>query len=309
MKIYFVETSNETSASTRLRVLIPAKALANRGHTVKIINKYENCDYMIFSKHFNKRRDYPIFLEAKHRGITTVYDVCDNHFNDPTESAYYRDMTKAAAIVTCNTSAMQEVIKKSIGKESFIVNDPYDITLPFQEARYIAKQDPIEILWYGHSTNLKTLNNMINQFALIEQKIIVTALSNRPAASPIVYLNVTVNHETWSIPRMIQGLKECNIIAVPTILGDPTKITKSHNRVTDGIRAGRLVLAHPLPSYEIYRNKYAWVGENLSDGLIWAEENPHEIIHRISEGQRYIEDNLSPDKIAQEWEAALNGNT
>jgi hypothetical protein len=241
--------------------------------------------------------------------MNTVYDVCDNHFNTPVHSPYYSGMARAASIVTCNTPTMQEVIRNAVGKEAKIVDDSYDTDMPFQEPRFEANQEPIRVLWYGHFTNLNTLTGLIRQMSQINEEVQIGAISNGPQSPSQRYQNVEIAYLPWSMPIMRQQLEWCNFISIPTLLNDPTKRTKSHNRVTDGIRAGRFVLAHPLPSYEIYKDKYAWIGEDLSEGLIWADDNPEKVLSRIHEGQKYIQENLSPDKIAQQWEDALDGST
>ncbi len=294
-------------ASMRFRIFIPAKALEERGHEVEIVFDSEKCDYMIFSKHFNKQRDQLLMAAANKNGIKTVYDVCDNHYNTPMHSEYYRDMSRAADIVTCNTLLMQKAIKAIMGIDAVVVEDSYDTDLPIQEARFVADENPLRIFWYGHFTNLNTLPGLVHQLEYLEEQVELKVVSNGPKIDVQRFENVEIEYHPWSGAHMNHFLEWCNFIAIPTLLNDPTKQTKSHNRATDGIRAGRFVIAHPLPSYEIYRDKYAWIGEDLSDGIIWADNNPKEALVRIQEGQKYIQENLSPDKIAGQWEKALRG--
>jgi len=306
MKIAFVKTADPSMASMRFRILIPVEALKKRGHEVEII-KYSGSypDFMIFSKHFNKNQDLVMMEGAKRDKVKTVYDVCDNHYNTVGHSEYYHKMTQDADIITCNTPVMQEVIKKETGRNAIVVNDSYDTNLPEGKPRFIPNEEPIKILWYGHFTNLNTVGGLVHQLNQLEEGVSLTIISNRPGLTGGKMENVKITHQIWSPETMKIYLEWCNFIAIPTILNNPTKLTKSHNRVTDGIRAGRMVIAHPLPSYEIYRDKYAWIGEDLSDGIIWADENPTEALSKIKAGQKYIEENLSPDKIAKQWEDAL----
>jgi len=295
-------------ASMRYRIMAPGIALGKRGHEVKIVDKLSGYgepipDWLIFSKHFNKARDLDMAYRSKDRGQKIVFDICDNHFQNQSHGRYYGTMTELADVVTCNTPVMKEVIKDQTKVDAIVVDDPYD--LEEREAKFIPNQDPIRILWYGHFTNLDTLHPLIIQLNQLTEQIELVVISNHAAMSNNTAGNCRISYESWSTGTMRRWLDWCNFITIPTILGDPKKMTKSHNRVTDGIRSGRFVLAHPLPSYERYRDKYAWVGEDLADGIVWADENPDLALSYIKEGQEYIRENLSPDKIAQQWEKAL----
>ena len=307
-KIGFVSNANGTLASFRYRIDIPSRALKERGHTVSMIQEWPpthtGCEFLIYSKHWATAQDQQGAHIAQKKGVKVVFDVCDNHFQNPNPqiSDHYKIMCRLADIVTCNTEAMQKIIRESTGQEAKIVDDPYD--LEEGEAEFRWDEQPIKVLWYGHAVNLNTIPLMAKQLAQIDCPIEVIALSNAPQP-PGKLENVQVLHHAWTPDHMKIFLEWCNFVSIPSDINDPRKITKSHNRVTEGIRSGRFVCAHPLPSYERYRERYAWVGEDISDGIVWADNHPDEALEKIQKGQEYIRRFLSPLAIAEQWEKAL----
>ena len=306
-KIGFVPTGDERLASFRYRISIPSRALEERGHTIKLVvgpDPHADCEFLIYSKHFNPLPDQQGANIARRKGIKVVFDICDNHFQNPNPqiSGHYKIMCEVASIITCNSETMQKIIYQNTGETAKIVDDPYD--LEEREAQFRYDEQPIKVLWYGHAVNLNTIPLMAQQLSQIDCPIEVVALSNAPQP-PGKLDNVTVLHHAWSPEHMKVFLEWCNFVSIPSDTNDPRKITKSHNRVTEGIRSGRFVCAHPLPSYERYRERYAWVGEDISDGVIWADNHPDEALEKIRKGQEYIRRFLSPLAIAEQWEKAL----
>ena len=306
-RIGFVPTGDERLASFRYRISIPSKALKERGHSVKLAIEppsHTDCEFLIYSKHFNPIHDQQTAEIARRKDIKVVFDVCDNHFQslNPQISGHYKTMCDIAGIVTCNTETMQKIILENTGREAKIVDDPYD--LDEGKAKFRCDEQPIKVLWYGHAVNLNTIPLMVQQLAQIDCPIEVIALSNAPQP-PGRLENVSVLHHAWNPEHMNLFLEWCNFVSIPSDTNDPRKITKSHNRVTEGIRSGRFVCAHPLPSYERYRERYAWVGEDIADGIVWADNHPDEALEKIRKGQEYIRRFLSPLAIAEQWEKAL----
>lgn len=78
---------------------------------------------------------------------------------------------------------------------------------------------------------------------------------------------------------------------------------KSANRLLETLRAGRIAVAHPLPSY-LELKDFAWTGDRLEDGIRSVLENPAAALQRAREGQRYVAEKFSPRSIAERWLAA-----
>jgi hypothetical protein len=303
MKISFIKTSNEWSASMRYRILIPMKGLADLGHEVELIEHLPTeTDAMIFGKHFNMSRDRELAFAAKTAGLKVIFDICDNHYHTRYEG-YYREMTNLADTVTCNTPVMQSVILKETGVKSKVIDDPYE----FEKKEPVFNFDGrcLKILWYGHSTNLNTLPALLTALDNLDIPSTLTVLSNKRVKITEPMEKVSFQCEPWSMNNMREYLEWADIVAVPTILSDQTKQTKSHNRVTEAIMSGKMVVAHPLPSYNRY-SSYVWVGNDLTKGINWCMNDPQSNLALLKQGQKFIEATLAPDKIAARWETVIN---
>ena len=304
MKISFVKTVDASLASMRYRILLPMNGLRDLGHEVEIVDTLpDKTDALIFSKHFNQPRDYKMAIAAKEAGIKVIFDVCDNHYNNQNAS-YYQDMTRLADIVTCNTPIMRETILSQAAAMAVIVDDPYEMAR--KEPIFRFDGDRIKVLWYGHSSNLNTLPALLRGLSQISRKSHLLVVSNARFGVKKEIEKIKIENAPWSMEVMDKHLKWADIVAIPTILSDETKRTKSHNRVTEAIMSGKMVVAHPLPSYERYK-PYVWIGEDLADGFDWVMRDPERNMELIKKGQDFIESTLSSEKIGQAWEDAIGG--
>ena len=82
------------------------------------------------------------------------------------------------------------------------------------------------------------------------------------------------------------------------------KLVKSPNRAVEGIRAGRLVLAYPLPAYQELAPGL-WLGDDMAAGIRAALADPHAALETITAGQSIVARRFAPQRIAQRWEAVL----
>jgi hypothetical protein len=104
------------------------------------------------------------------------------------------------------------------------------------------------------------------------------------------------------------GIIDSNdMILIPSAYRDPVKQAKSPNRLVAGLHGGRFVVAHPLPAYAPYA-AFAWIGEDLCQGIEWAIRHPREVIERISRGQAYIDEKHSSEAVARFWLDVLDSH-
>ena len=108
----------------------------------------------------------------------------------------------------------------------------------------------------------------------------------------------------WSPAATQQALRDCDLAVIP---GDVTlrkTAVKSANRMAEILRAGRLAVAYPIPSYLEFA-AHAWIGEDIIAGIEWAMTHRDEARARIRKGQAYVEDKFSPQALGRQWQNAL----
>ena len=69
------------------------------------------------------------------------------------------------------------------------------------------------------------------------------------------------------------------------------------------------MVAHPLPAYAPYA-AFAWIGEDLCQGVEWSIRHPREVVERIARGQAYLDERHSlPHAVARFWLDVLDPKT
>jgi len=114
---------------------------------------------------------------------------------------------------------------------------------------------------------------------------------------------LTANFTQWSPAATWQAMSDCDLVVVPS-LPAAKKLVKSPNRVAEPLRAGRFVVAYPLPSY-VELADYVWLGEDVAEGVVWAVANSAEVRRRLVAGQVYVNRRFSPLSIGRVWESVL----
>ncbi len=123
-------------ASARYRAIIPGRELVARGHEIRIaavtgkheppgIHSLLRAEVVVFSKSFDSINE-ELAKAAKRYGAKVVFDICDNHFENPRYEGHYRNMTELADVVVVNTPQMAEIVHQFTGRESTVVGDPYE---------------------------------------------------------------------------------------------------------------------------------------------------------------------------------------
>lgn len=262
------------------------------------------------------------------RGVRVLADINDNHFENSPRAPYFRELATSADAIVASTPKMAEIIRTYTDKPVTVARDPYEghrgkarFAPPrLAWSRRLLGASGINVrptlLWYGYPTNLDTLIVLRNQLLPLarRQPLIVRVMTRRSAEAESLCGELHAacggriwwSFAPWSLADMQKALEEADFVVLPSKTEDLTKAVKSPNRLVNGLWAGRLVVAHPLPSYEEFA-EYAWIGNDIADGVRWALDNPQAASERIIRGQEYVEKHYSPFVAAREWEQAIAG--
>lgn len=240
-------------ASSRLRAEIPQRELEKLG--IK-----RGRDILVYSKHVVQMQTAMNFGKR-------VFDICDDHFHSIFEQ-YYREHAMVADLITVNTDEMARIVLKETGRIATVIPDPYESEE--QPAGYGEG-----VLWYGHESNLKTIEPY-------------SGLIDR-----------VLTHPEWTREKQLEAIKDCAVVVIPT---DERK-GKSANRLIEAVRNGRFVVAGELPAHDEFKD-FMWIGD-IKQGLEWAKNNPEQCIKRVDICQNYIRDKFSPKTIGKQWFKAL----
>lgn len=303
-------------ASHRLRVLLPVEYLKSQGYDSAIIgpstiNSIKKEDAVIFSK--DSSLDNMRLLKSK--GITVGFDLCDNKFQE--NGDLYYSFCKEVDFITVNSEKMAEVVLKETGRSSYYFSDcvERDIVLPVVDTH-----NPLRLLWFGGSSSIGymdwkmvvetmdrlnidyTLRVCSNKLERFKEKINVRYRKRTPES----FNPAKLEFYNWSYDLQGELLEWCDIITIPVKLEfDPESkkgtrriITKSHNRLCDGIASGKWVISTKLPSYMPLKD-YCWL-DNFADGVKMFINNKETVEQKIINGQKWITENASKEVIAKQ---------
>jgi hypothetical protein len=196
-----------------------------------------------------------------------------------------------------------------------VIEDPYESL----EARPVRTRSSaaLALCWFGNlgAPNADGLREALVQLARdagprgarIE---LVAAEQSRPlglaiaAAVGAARPGWSVEYVPWSPAAVERAIARSDFVLLPQEHDTAWGRVKSHNRLVQAIRCGRLALASPIRSY-LELSDYAWVGEPLGAGLRWALDHPKDAASRVQRGQVYVAERFSPAAIGAKWAQTL----
>jgi hypothetical protein len=248
---------------------------------------------------------------ARSNGCPLVIDITDNPFASQSEEvrSFYAEAFKICDSIVVNSERMRDVITSHISRRPQVIDDA--ILGPVCNPGF-APGDRLQLLWFGHPTNLKYLDRCLNGLVKFATQrpcrltiVTETGVGVQEAARSINARfgpALEMHFVPWSLEAQTDALGRCDIVLIPGDPADPRKSGVSTNRIAETLKAGRFPVASPLPSYRAFSDA-AWLGDDLSEGLRWALENPAEVRTRIQRGQIRVNEQLAAEPIGQQWRA------
>lgn len=309
-------------ASYRYRMLIPRRALQQRGHAVKIvplddepgrfdhaIEQLRGTEVVIFGKTTHLELNERLLAAAQQIDVTAVADFCDDYFDqDDRVGEHFRKMVMWADAISVSTPFLARRVTETAARDAAVIPDPYEG--PRGQAKW-APGAQLQALWFGHVPNFAGLQNSLDVLvsAGIPMRLVVMTLSLPEvlqwcAANSAPAPHFALEFREWSLQGLWQALRDCDLALIPVEPAQQFNLAKGHNRVVEPLWAGRFVIANPVPAYAAFSD-WAWIGDDLVAGLRWAMGHPAEVVARINRAQKDILARLPPLTIAKSWEKML----
>ena len=315
IKFYVPDYNNDNPkrASFRFRATIPLKGMRPEDGIISHIEEAKQGDLVILAKK-SKPKDVHYLKE---RNIKCLYDICDNKWRKNVATNWvqnviipHNEMCKHAdgLVTTCN--GMRELIYNNSGRDSFIVNDPYEFEKTKPSFNFDNK---ITIFNFGNSKHFSRIrwNEVINKFenAGIDFEIHCMLDRTKKYIEEYQTTEKLYLHE-YDYDKQKEMMRMSDLIFLPVLAQTPEQFidlkVKSPNRVIDSIQAGKPVLTnisvqswvHFKPYIEFAYPSYDGWTKGLKELLNRKKE---QIIAFLEEGQKYIEENHSPKVIGKQW--------
>ena len=295
---FYSDAYKSKRASHRLRGDVTCQALLTQGHDAKILDNWDEVDsdtVVIFLKNSSVNS----IQRARDHGARTIYDLCDNKFE---EKAEYEPCCQLADLVSVNSVNMGISTKNFTGKDSIVMPDPYE--RPKLSPKFAPGAD-INLLWFGSQSSFKFLpiqevwsrleNEIKNyRYTMISAKTdrVLNKFKKRMDKGSVTGINFDrLDMCEWSWELQGQLLEQTDIVLMPVLTENPRTDTKSANRLIDSLISGRFVITTPLHSYLEFA-PYTWQGDYI-EGIQWARANPEQVLDMIAQGQKHVEENYS----------------
>jgi hypothetical protein len=256
---------------------------------------------------FLKRSQPSSIQRAKDLGAKTIYDLCDNKFEEKEE---YEPCCQLADLVSVNSVQMGASTKHHTGRDSIVMPDPFE--RPKLEPNFNPGKE-IKLLWFGSQSSFKFLP-VVEIWQRLEKEIgnykytmisaktdrLISKMSLRQTKGQISGINFDkLDMQEWTWERQGQLLSECDIVLMPVQTDNPRTDTKSANRLIDSLMSGKFVITTALASYEEFA-PYTWQDDYIA-GIKWALAHPGKTLERIRAGQKYTEEKYSAQVLSKQF--------
>lgn len=298
-------------ASVRYRLLVPAAALqgdyeskvihiAAGANRRTLLQRFDGAHAVILGKLLGPYKQEPgliaqIVGALRERGTAVLADYSDDHFTDPVQGGAYRAVANVVDRIVASTPGLAEVLREYTAVPVDVITDPVEGE---RDEPRVPAQPPYRLLWFGHSSNVDTLQYALPQLQGLQFGLTLVTAPGAGAEQ------MGERFRPWTVQAVFDELRQCDAVIIPSNPYDPRKAVKSPNRFTESVWAGRFVLAHPLPVYQELAD-FGWVGEDLGDGLRWLAGHRDEALERIRRGQAAIAERFSPRAVGAAWKEAI----
>lgn len=262
------------------------------------------------------RRDR-LFKSIEQRPYPLFADFSDNYAalrdtRSPLLAGYQAKIASLVAL-TVPCAALAEQLRPQAAYGVEVVEDPYE--LPEMPAVFAPQHDALRLCWFGASFDAELLtDSFVSLAASLRSKRLrvdlVTAAARRSFPTQLgrrlsaVHPSAEVRFIEWSPSNVSAALKACDLVVLPQDRRSEWARGKSHNRLVQAIRAGRLALASPIPSF-IELADFACVGDDLPALAQHALAHRAQLLERVRAGQAYVRGRFAPERIARRWAEVL----
>lgn len=245
---------------------------------------------------------------VKNKGCRLIVDICDYPFREnPIDiDEFYRKVLPLTDTLVVNSEQMATRMARHYKKKITVIEDA---VLAPAEQPVFAPSGTLKLLWFGHPLNLRFLEPFVVELLASGPKpcklVIVTAdgFGAKELAQQIQDHHapaVQAKFVEWSLESTREELAACDMSVLPADPFDLLKGGASANRLAEVINAGRFAVASPLQSYLPFADA-AWLGNNLVEGIRWAQANGAEVLQRIQRGQGLVSGRFTLRKIGSQW--------
>jgi hypothetical protein len=162
----------------------------------------------------------------------------------------------------------------------------------------------MRLLWIGEADGVASIIELAPQLQRLGREIPLALRCLCAAGSGLDALaeglheddpdSLRLSIEAWSPMASAHALAACDLVLLP---GQ----TPAHaSRLIAALLAGRFPVCHPSPYYEAL-GEFAWVGNDLAEGIRWALSHPEDVLERLGRARDYVARVHAPAAAGRDW--------
>src|ERR1700694_4226843 len=162
----------------------------------------------------------------------------------------------------------------------------------------------VRLLWIGEADSVASIVELAPQLQRVGREIPVALRCLCAAGAGLDALaeglheedphSLLLSIEAWSPIALAHALATCDLVLLP----GPSRAHVSN--LIAALHAGRFAISHPDPGYERLAD-FAWVGNDLTEGIRWALAHPMEVLERLAHAQNHLNGVHAPAVVARHW--------
>lgn len=242
--------------------------------------------------------------EAKSQGKNIILDYTDHHLLDSSTPMgnFYNSILSFIDSAVVPSNKMKSLLSEFFTGSIDVIEDPLEIDIT--PTRKTDISFPPTVLWFGHATNISYLINYLESVDLCDTGFNLMVLSNenglrRLASYPVrTRMPVQLTLLEWSVQKMVNAAKLCDVCIIPSDLNDLKKNGASANRLTTSLALGLPTMAENLSSYSEFNSYYTDIrSESISRFFIKKKQE----LAKVDQAQHEILPFFTQEKIADKW--------
>ena len=301
-------------ASRRFRAIVPLQGMRPEDKIISNLDSVKTGEIVVVAKKIK----YNEVLYLKNIEAKIVLDICDSKFRKSGVGENMIDMCNMVNLVTTTNEFLAKEIKAYTGKEAYVIDDPterkkLDPFFPYLKIHDRKRKDTVKLFYYGSEKNFACLKfkKIIDDIKKISNfNVFINIMIDRPKKyidelQEYIENNIIkiYDFDYYEQERLI---KDSDIILLPINSKEFNKdliYQKSPNRVIDAIQMGKIVITNSgVASYEKFKDFVYWnENHNYEEAINWILNNKEQVIKKITEGQKYIDQHHTPEIIGKQW--------
>lgn len=312
--------------SARIRAMLPAHYLARTGVQSTIVppNGEGRYDCVVFQKAYGKR-ELGLAEAWKAQGVRLIFDLCDNHFYNPTDDAAIEQrigrLRRMVDLVDAVTVSSPEIAKLIAPTPTFQVDDTLEL-LPFtamaerlgwplRRARRRFGR-PVRLIWHGRSgqedwgSGLTPVKNLVPELERLHAKLplTLTIMSNAPRTfkRSVGGAGFPTRFVPWRPKTFAPVIARHDICLLP-IERNQFTVCKTNNRARAALVLGVPVIADEIPSYREFGD-WMFFGD-WANHIAEYVHSPELASLHVRTAQAHIAQTYTEELVVRQWNTVL----